>query len=128
MPTQERSVRNSVCLNHPDRPAAQRCTVCFKPLCGECGRPDAAGNVFCSDACASNFERTRGSVAAWDAARRRERTRRRRRRLVMLVILVVVAAAAYRYATRHPDRVKELRQKAGEAVDAVEGAAGVRGR
>lgn len=125
MPTQERSVRNSVCLNHPERPAAQRCTVCFKPLCEDCARPDAAGHVFCSDACASNFERTRGSLDAWEAQRRRERSRRWRRRLVMLVILVALAAAAYRYATRHPDRAQELRQK---AVEAVEGVTGERGR
>ena len=118
MPTQERAVRNSVCLNHPERPAVHRCTVCFKPVCAECTIQTDDG-VFCSRECLSNYDRTKGSVDAWQQQRQREQARRRRSRIIKLIILIALAAAAYYYFTRHPGRLDELKDKAGKAVNEV---------
>jgi hypothetical protein len=118
MAVQERSVRNSVCLNHPERPASVRCSVCFKPVCEECAIR-SEGSTFCSQACLANLERTQGGVAAWREQGARERARRRRRRLIKLIILVVVGVAAYVYFTRHPAKLDQLRDKAGNAANEV---------
>ncbi len=107
MAAQDRSVRDSVCLNHPDRPATARCTVCFKPVCAECLiRNDDGG--FCSETCAANYARTRGSLDAWHEQRRREAAVRRRRMLVRLAVLVCAALAVYLYLARHPASLRYL--------------------
>lgn len=118
MAAQERSVRNSVCLNHPERPASTRCTVCFKPVCAECARQDGGG-IFCSQECQESFARTQGSVGAWHEQTNRERARRRRARLIKLVILIALGVAAYLYLTRNPDRLDQLRDKAAKTVNEV---------
>lgn len=120
MAVAEKSVRDSVCLNHPNRQAATRCEVCFKPICEECTIP-AGENVFCSHACMSKFERTRENVDQWHAQSDRARRRRLRRWLVRLIILAILAGAAYWFFTRNPDRLDELRDKAGSAVNQVKG-------
>jgi hypothetical protein len=118
MAAQERSVRNSVCLNHPERPAITRCTVCFKPVCAECAISSADG-TFCSTTCQENLERTRGNVEAWRQQGARERARRVRRRLIKLIILIALGIAAYLYFTRHPGKLDELKERAGRTADAV---------
>ena len=41
---------SSVCLNHQDRIASGRCSLCLKPVCEECTIKE--GNViFCSEEC-----------------------------------------------------------------------------
>ena len=118
MATAERSVKNSVCLNHPERPASTRCTVCFKPICGECAVTDEGG-TFCSPECVAGFDRTQGSVAAWREQGARARARRRRARLVKLLILIALGVAAYLYFTRHPGKLDQLKDKAGKAARQV---------
>lgn len=118
MPAQDRAVKDSVCLNHPGRPAAYRCTVCFKPVCADCAIQGDDG-VFCSPSCVSNFERTKGSVDAWHQQRRRDQARRRRNRLIKLIILIALAAVAYYYFSRNPGKLDQLKDKAGKAVDEV---------
>ena len=119
MAVQERSVRNSVCLNHPDRPASTRCTVCFKPVCSECAIMAAEGSVFCSQECLGKYDRTRDSVESWHEVRTRERARRRRRTLIKAIILIGLGVAAYLYFTRHPGKLDQLKDKAGKAVNEV---------
>ena len=119
MTAQERSVRNSVCLNHPERPASSRCAVCFKPVCEECAR-QADGGPFCSEECLESHSRTQGSVGAWHEQTARERARQRRARLIKLAILIAVGVAAYLYFTRNPGKLGQLKDKAGRAVHEVQ--------
>lgn len=118
MASQERSLRNSVCLNHPDRPAAQRCTVCFKPICEQCAISSGEG-TFCSQTCSDNYQRTRAGVGAWHDQRQREASRRRRRTVVRLVILLILAIAAYLYLTRNPAGLDKAKEGAGKALEGV---------
>jgi len=123
MASQERSLRNSVCLNHPDRPATERCTVCFKPICGECAVRSGQA-AFCSQTCSGNYERTRGTIGAWHDQRQRELSRRRRRMIVRLVILLILAIAAYLYFSRNPDTLDSLKNRAGKTVQGVKRSVG----
>jgi hypothetical protein len=118
MATQDRSLRHSVCLNHPDRPATARCTVCFKPVCEECLIRDGAAG-FCSQVCADNYGRTKGTVDAWHGQRQRDVARRRRRTLVRLIVLLIIAIAAYLYFTRNPGKLDRLKDSAGKTVQGV---------
>ena len=101
---------NSVCLNHPDRPAVSRCTTCFKPICGEC-IVRAHGEEFCSRQCADNYEGTRAGVAEYEEQEKRRKTARRRRRIVFLVILAGLGYFGYRYAKSNPGALDALKDK-----------------
>ena len=123
MAARDKSVANSVCLNHPDRPADTRCTTCHKPICNECAIRDG-NNVFCSDQCRENYDSTRENVEAFQERKRREKRRKMIKRLIILIILIAIGAAAYKYFADNPDDLKKLRektdslrQKAGEVVD-----------
>jgi hypothetical protein len=104
---------NSVCLNHPDRPAATRCTTCFKPICAECV-VRAHGEEFCSSQCSANYDETRDGVERFQEQNRKRRAAQRRRRLVILIILGVAAYFAYRYYRQNPNAIQELKQKSSE--------------
>jgi len=111
-------VQNSVCLNHPDRPASTRCDVCFKPICGQCAVETHDG-TFCSQACLANFGDTQGGVTQWHAQQGRMNARRWRRRMILLIVLCGLGWAAYRYFTRNPDKLDQLKREAGSAVKDV---------
>ena len=116
MAAQERSVRNSVGLTPPERPASTRCTVCFKPVCAECARQEGGG-TFCSQDCLENCARTQGSVGAWHEQTARQRARRRRARLTKLAILIAAGVAAYLYLTRHPGSLDQVKDRTAKAVN-----------
>jgi uncharacterized membrane protein YvbJ len=109
MPAKNKSVSNSVCLNHPDRSAETRCVTCFKPLCSECAIRDAEGNDFCSEQCRRNYENSRENVDNFHAQERRIKRRKKIRRLVILVILIVLGVAAYKHFKDNPDDLKKLK-------------------
>lgn len=46
----------SVCVNHPNREAASRCSSCHKPICDSC-IVKSDGSDFCSNACQQNAAR-----------------------------------------------------------------------
>ena len=119
MTAKEKSVQNSVCLHHPDRPATTRCDVCFKPICAECAMHTGEG-TFCSQDCIDKFSGIEENVGQWYAQESRRKSRRFRRRVMGLVILLVAAWALYRYFNRNPDKLNELKTKAGSAVQGVE--------
>jgi hypothetical protein len=50
---------SSVCVNHPDRVATERCATCHKPVCGECV-VKARNSVYCSRTCADNAAKFAG--------------------------------------------------------------------
>ncbi len=49
----------SVCVNHPQQPAAARCVTCNKPVCASCV-VKANGRTFCSGACRENHAKYSG--------------------------------------------------------------------
>lgn len=51
----------SVCKNHPERAATERCHTCHKPLCDDCAMQDA-GNTFCSAKCEENYRKFAGRM------------------------------------------------------------------
>ena len=46
--------RAGYCINHPGRPADNRCIQCHKPLCDDCVIHDE-GDAFCSKKCLSRY-------------------------------------------------------------------------
>jgi hypothetical protein len=65
----------SICVHHPDRPAASRCITCHKPVCGECVVVSPDGR-FCSQKCRENYAAYKSRLAAqpgpslWGAVKR----------------------------------------------------------
>ena len=120
MAAKNKSVRDSVCLNHPDRAAETRCVTCFKPLCAECALHDPEGNDFCSEQCRQNYENSRENVDNFHAQERRIKRRKRIRRLVILVILIAIGVAAYKHFKNNPDDLKKLKQSTETLRDKAE--------
>ena len=110
---------DSVCLNHPDRPAVSRCTTCFKPICGECIER-VHGEEFCSEQCAANYEGTRSGVTEFEERHKQRRAARFRRRVIVLVVLAVAGYFGYRYVKQNPNAVGDIKRKAEEARKAVQ--------
>ncbi|MHB2016133.1 MAG: hypothetical protein ACYCW6_04220 [Candidatus Xenobia bacterium] len=64
------SIPMSVCLNHTDRPAPNRCSSCLKPICNECVvRADAA--IFCSADCRDKAAAHAARVGSLDSGPRK---------------------------------------------------------
>ena len=112
----ERSVESSVCLNHPNRPAVARCNACHKPICEECILHVQDMN-FCSQVCVDNFLKSADNIAAYQAVQKARRRRKQIKRFIMLLILAAFGYGAYWYFTRNPDKFKELKNKANQAVE-----------
>ena len=87
-------VKDQVCLNHTDRPAASRCETCFKPLCDDC-IVETDGVHFCSSECAANYGDSEDRLQSIEDSERKRRARKRRRRVLLFIVAVAIVAAAY---------------------------------
>lgn len=116
MSPQEKSITNSVCLNHPDQPAVTRCITCFKPICSQCVI-DADGREFCSRQCVESYFSTRNMVDNYNAAAQQRKKRARIMLLIKLIILGGLAYGAYVYFRKEPDKLRELQEKAGQITE-----------
>ena len=101
----------SVCPNHPERAAVDRCFTCMKPVCAECVI-EVREHAFCSKECANNHFVTQMNLDADGARHAAERRRRRIRRLVYLGLLLALAACGWgawhlALTERHRQAVRE---------------------
>jgi hypothetical protein len=53
----------SVCLNHTDRPASQRCKSCLRPICEQCV-VQAEDGIYCSNRCVQDTKKYSERMAA----------------------------------------------------------------
>ncbi len=100
----------SVCLNHPDTPAAARCATCGKPVCARC-IVTRNGSNYCSETCADNAAKTVGRVNDVLENKKKVDAQGKRRTLIVLVILLAAAAAGYYYYSQNKDDVKRFVKK-----------------
>lgn len=84
----------SVCLNHPDTPAAARCAVCGKPVCARC-LVTRNGVRYCSERCASLAESRKDDVGMVMESKKKVDSARRIRSIVVLIVLIAAVAAGY---------------------------------
>ncbi|NLZ63198.1 MAG: hypothetical protein GX902_05265 [Lentisphaerae bacterium] len=111
-----KSLRGSVCLNHPDVPAVARCATCSKPICKECVQTHDKVN-YCSQLCYENAQRTGMLV---DDVKRRKRGAelgRRIRQFVYFLLLLALLAAGYWFYTRNKAKVDRSLQQLQQTVE-----------
>jgi len=82
---------SKVCLNHPDSPATDRCTACFKPLCDDCVLLHE-GHSFCSEECISQSVRTTENINQFKLAEKRSNFKRFIARLFKFIIFIGILA------------------------------------
>jgi len=61
---------SKVCLNHPETPATDRCSACFKPLCDDCVLL-YKGQSYCSEECITQASRTVDNIEKFKASEKR---------------------------------------------------------
>lgn len=107
----------SVCLNHPNTPAATRCAACGKPICSQCVvRKNGAG--YCSEKCADGAAGSDVRVKDVLAEKKRTDAKGRIRALIIFFLLVAAAAAAYVFYTQNKDEVDRRLQDTAKQVRA----------
>lgn len=124
-------ISDSVCLNHPDIPAAARCAACGKPICESCILK-RNGSSYCSERCAEDAEKADGRVKEVMEGTQRVHARKRVRMLFLLFSLLLLCLAAYAFYARNSEKIhlflkqteRQIRetvgQNAGEPKESVE--------
>lgn len=107
----------SYCLRHQDRPAANRCKACLKPICEECTYSTPQGK-FCSDECHQNDLNSAEKLARLRADEAALEAERRRAALVKLVVTIALIVGGY---FAWPHLPANLRQPVENAVRSVTG-------
>ena len=97
-------ISESVCLNHPDTPAATRCATCGRPICRKC-IVNRNGAEYCSEICADNARNAEVRVNSVMASKKKSEAGKRIRTIIILIILIVAAAAGYRYYKKNKHKV-----------------------
>lgn len=108
-------ISESVCLNHPDTPAAARCATCGKPICERC-IVNRNGSNYCSQTCADNAETSVGRVNDVLENKRKVDARTGRRTVIIVIILLAAAAAGYYFYHQNKDDVDSLVKKTEQKV------------
>lgn len=100
----------SVCLNHPDTPAAARCATCGKPVCSQC-LVTRNGSDYCSERCADNAENSEERVNNVLENKKKVDSKLRIRAIVLLILLIAAAAAAYYFYQHNKNDVDRFIRK-----------------
>ena len=112
----------SVCLNHPDTPAAARCAVCGKPVCRKC-IVNRNGVQYCSAQCASMAESRKDDVGMVMTSKKKVDVARKIRAIVVLIVLVAAVVAGYLlYQRNRKDINRIIRQTEKQVSSSARGA------
>ena len=84
--------KDSYCIKHDARLAANRCKQCHKPLCGECALSCGEDGVFCSDRCHTIYRQFADRAGRLPKGRRRIASGGIARLAISLVKLALVFA------------------------------------
>lgn len=98
------NISESVCLNHPDTPAATRCAACGRPICSKCV-VSSNGSEYCSESCAAKAQTAAGRASSVMASKKKTEAGKRIRAIVILILLIVAALAGYSYYEKNKSKV-----------------------
>ena len=109
-------ISESVCLNHPDTPAAARCATCGKPVCARC-IVERNGSGYCSAKCADSAADSEQRVNDVLENRKKVDARLKVRSIVILIVIILAAAAAFLYYRNNRSDVERFIRKTESRID-----------
>ena len=106
----------SVCLNHPDTPAAARCATCGKPVCAQCV-VERNGSSYCSAKCADNAANSEQRVNDVLENKKKVDARLKIRSIIIFVVIILIAAGAFLYYRNNKSSVERFIRKTENKID-----------